>query len=96
MKRIVEPKPIANDIVGADDVLSIQPMNFAELKAHTKLRDSRKKVKGIMQVADFANKVKSDLMSYSVVEGHYDHALVLKICDIAEMFFVAQGSGEVK
>ena len=50
----------------------------------------------IIQIADFANKVKSDLMSYPVSEGHYDHMLVLKMCDIAEMFFVAHGCGDVK
>lgn len=95
MKRIIsEQKSVPTDIVGDAEPLS--PMHFKELKAHSKLHDSRKRAKGLVHIADFAQKVKSDLDSFSVAEGHYDHDLVLKICDIAELFFMDKGCGDVK
>ena len=96
MKRIVsEQKSVATDIA-SDEAQPISPMHFKELKAHSKLYDSRKKLKGLAHIADFAKKVKSDLESFSIADGHYDHDLVLKICNVAEMFFMDKGSGEIK
>jgi len=97
MKRIVS-EPRASDNV-VDDHIVLQPvesMNFAELKELSKLRESRKKVKGILHIADFAQKVKSDLKSLSVEDGKYEHSLVLKACDIAELFFMDKGCGDIK
>lgn len=96
MKRIVsEPKPGYTDNVN-DEAHPISPMHFKELKAHPKLYDSRKRAKGLIHIADFAQKVKSDLESFSIAEGHYDHDLVLKMCDVAEFFFMDKGCGDVK
>jgi hypothetical protein len=96
MKRIVEPREPQTEVIVNIDDISIQPMHFAELKAHTLLRDSRKKVKGILHLADFAQKVKSDLKSLSVESGKFDPELVLKICNCAELFFMEKEQGEIK
>lgn len=50
----------------------------------------------MLHTVDFSQKVKSDLKSLSVDDGKYDHSLVLKVCDIAELFFMERGCGDIK
>jgi hypothetical protein len=100
MKRIViEPqkdtvvdKPI--DVI--ELVKPVQALNFSELKSIPKFKYSRTQSKRNILYRDFVSKVSQDLEDFVVGDNKYDHSLVLKVCDIAEMFFIDKGSGESK
>jgi hypothetical protein len=91
-KDAVVDKPI--DVI--ELVKPVQALHFSELKSIPKFKDSRSQSKRNILYRDFVSKVSQDLQDFVVGENKYDHSLVLKVCDIAEMFFLDRQSGESK
>ena len=105
LKKIVQPQeaPVSNTLV-LDDLVqakgsscSVKDLNFPELKKSTKFTDARHKVKVSVLLKEFKDLLNSDLELFDADENKYDLDFVLKICNIAENFFIQyQKMGDIK
>ena len=108
LKKIVQPQPqeapplvsntlILDEPMSTKSSSSVKDLNFPELKSSSKFTDARHKIKTSVLLEEFQQKLNSDLELFNADENRYDIEFVLKVCNIAESYFIQyKKMGEIK